>query len=411
MSLLFPEEPAMLKGKRILLGVTGGIAAYKSAFLVRLLVKAGAEVKVIMTPSAHQFITPLTLATLSKNPALTEFTHGGNGEWNNHVDLGLWADMMIIAPASANTLSKLAEGRSDNLLTAVFLSARCPVAVAPAMDLDMYAHTATQANLEKLQQQGTRIIPPGTGELASGLSGEGRLAEPEDILAFIEATFERASRLSGKKILVTAGPTYEAIDPVRFIGNHSSGKMGFALAEALAERGAEVILVAGPVSLKTHHPKIERRDVVSAKEMYDACVAVFPSCNAAILSAAVADYRPKNPAGTKIKKQGSSVPGIVLEQTDDILAELGKMKTAKQTLVGFALETDNEMANAKSKLEKKNLDFIVLNSLRENGAGFGTDTNRISILTREGKTINFELKSKSAVANDIADHLITVSSL
>lgn len=408
MSLLFTADTIMLNGKRILLGVTGGIAAYKAAFLVRLLVKAGAEVQVIMTHAAHQFITPLTLATLSKKPALTEFTTGENGEWNNHVDLGMWADLMVIAPASANTLSKLTEGRSDNLLTAVFLSARCPVAVAPAMDLDMYAHKATQANLEKLQQQGIRIIPPGKGELASGLSGEGRLAEPEEILEFIEATFERANRLSGKKILVTAGPTYEAIDPVRFIGNHSSGKMGFALAEALAERGAEIILVAGPVALKTHHPRIERKDVVSAQEMYEACTGIFPSCDVAIMSAAVADYRPKNAAASKIKKESSGVPELVLEETADILAAMGKMKTKQQTLVGFALETDNEAANAKAKLEKKNLDFIVLNSLREKGAGFGTDTNRISILTREGKTLNFELKSKSAVANDIADHLVTV---
>ncbi len=411
MSLLFRATTIMLNGKRILLGVTGGIAAYKSAFLVRLLVKAGAEVKVIMTPAAHQFITPLTLATLSKNPALTNFTKGENGEWNNHVELGLWADLMIIAPASANTLSKLAEGKSDNLLTAVFLSARCTVAVAPAMDLDMFAHKATQANLDKLRHDGIRIIPPGTGELASGLSGEGRLAEPEAILAFIEATFMHANRLSGKKILVTAGPTYEAIDPVRFIGNHSSGKMGFALAEALAERGAEVILVAGPVSLKAHHPKIDRRDVVSAKEMFDVCTTEFPNCDAAILAAAVADYRPTNIAVSKIKKESIGVPEIILEETADILATLGKSKTKKQVLAGFALETDNELANAKSKLEKKNLDFIVLNSLREYGAGFGTDTNRISILTREGKIINFELKSKSAVANDIADHLVTVSEL
>lgn len=398
----------MLNGKRILIGVTGGIAAYKSAFLVRLLIKAGAEVKVVMTPAAHQFITPLTLATLSKNPALTEFTTGENGEWNNHVDLGLWADMMVIAPASANTISKLAEGRSDNLLTAVFLSARCPVAVAPAMDLDMFAHPATQENLARLRKQGIRIIPPGKGELASGLSGEGRLAEPEEILAFVEATFEHANRLSGKKILVTAGPTYEAIDPVRFIGNHSTGKMGFALAHALAGRGAEVVLVAGPVALEAEHPKIERIDVISAKEMYDVCVSVFPSCDAAILSAAVADFRPKHPANEKIKKEKGGIKTIALEETEDILASLGKMKTLKQVLAGFALETENEEANAQAKLEKKNLDFIVLNSLREHGAGFGTDTNRISILTKEGKTINFDLKSKSAVADDIADHLVTV---
>ncbi len=395
----------MLNGKRIILGVTGGIAAYKSALLVRLLVKAGADVRVVMTPASHAFITPLTLATLSKHPALTEFTEGESGEWNNHVELGLWADLMVIAPASASTISKLAEGRSDNLLMAVFLSARCPVLVAPAMDLDMYAHAATQANLLRIQQQGARVIPPGTGELASGLSGEGRMAEPEEILAFIEATFANAQRLSGKKILVTAGPTYEAIDPVRFIGNHSTGKMGFALAEALAERGAEVELVAGPVSLAVKNPRIRRTDVTSAKEMYAAATALFPGCDAAVLSAAVADFRPKNAAGAKIKKESGGLAKIELEETQDILAELGKMKKQGQVLAGFALETENEAANAKAKLEKKNLDFIVLNSLREPGAGFGGDTNRISILTREGKTLNFELKSKTAAAGDIADHL------
>ncbi len=399
----------MLKGKRILLGVTGGIAAYKSAFLVRLLIKAGAEVKVVMTPAAHQFITPLTLATLSKNPVATQFTNGENGEWNNHIDLGLWGDLMVIAPASANTLSKLAEGRSDNLLVAVFLSARCPVLVAPAMDLDMYSNKATQINLVRIQQNGVKIIPPGTGELASGLSGEGRMAEPEEILKFIEATFTNASRLSGKKILVTAGPTYEAIDPVRFIGNHSSGKMGFELAEALAERGADVVLVSGPVSLQTKNPRIERKDVVSAQEMFECCMEIFPTCHAAILSAAVADFRPKNVADSKIKKGASGINEISLEETPDILASLGKLKSKKQILAGFALETNNEIANAKTKLESKNLDFIVLNSLKDFGAGFGTDTNKISILTNEGKTINFELKSKSAVANDIADHLVTIS--
>lgn len=398
----------MLSGKRILLGITGGIAAYKSAFLVRLLVKAGAEVKVVMTHAAHQFITPLTLATLSKNPVVTDFTTGENGEWNNHIDLGMWGDLMVIAPTSANTLSKLAEGRSDNLLVAVFLSARCPVLVAPSMDLDMYANKTTQANLLKIQQNSVKIIPPGTGELASGLLGEGRMAEPEEIVKFIEATFTNAQRLSGKKILVTAGPTYEAIDPVRFIGNHSSGKMGFELAEALADRGAEVVLVSGPVSLQTKNPMIQRKNVVSAKEMYDCCAEIFPGCDVAILSAAVADFRPKTISDSKIKKGKDGISEISLEETADILASLGKLKTKKQILAGFALETDNEIANAKAKLESKNLDFIVLNSLKDEGAGFGNDTNKISILTQAGKTINFDLKSKSAVANDIANHLVTI---
>lgn len=394
-----------MKGRKIVLGVTGGIAAYKAAFLVRLLVKAGAEVRVVMTPSAQQFITPLTLSTLSKHPVLSQFTEGERGEWNNHVELGLWGDLMLIAPASANTLAKMVEGRSDNLLMTVYLSARCPVAVAPAMDLDMYAHPQTQANLLRLQQQGVLLIPPGTGELASGLSGEGRMAEPGTIVEFAEATFARANRLSGKKILVTAGPTYEAIDPVRFIGNHSTGKMGFALAEELAAQGADVTLVAGPVTLTARHPKIKRIDVVSAQEMYEACISEFSSADAAILSAAVADFRPAKKAASKIKKEQGGISSIELEETTDILASLGKIKKEKQVLVGFALETENEIANAKSKLERKNLDFIVLNSLREKGAGFGGDTNRVSILTREGKTLNFELKSKQAVAGDIAGHL------
>lgn len=397
----------MLSGKKIVLGVTGGIAAYKAAFLVRLLVKAGAEVRVVMTPAAHEFITPLTLATLSKHPVVTEFTEGTQGEWNNHVGLGLWGDLFVVAPASANTLAKMAEGRSDNLLMAVYLSARCPVAIAPAMDLDMYAHPQTQANLLRLQQQGVLVIPPGTGELASGLSGEGRMAEPEEIVQFIEATFGLRKRLQGRKILVTAGPTYEAIDPVRFIGNHSTGKMGFALAEALAERGAEVFLVSGPVHLQVKRGNIHRTDVVSAQEMYEACLQLFPQCDAAILSAAVADYRPKNAAGSKIKKEAGGINAIELVETQDVLASLGKMKTKEQVLAGFALETDNEMAHAQSKLERKNLDFIVMNSLREKGAGFATDTNKIAILTRAGKTINFELKTKQAVAADIADHLAT----
>lgn len=398
----------LIKGKHILLGVTGGIAAYKAALLVRLLIKAGAEVRVVMTTAAHQFITPLTLATLSKNPALTEFTKGVNGEWNNHVDLGLWGDLMVIAPASSNSISKLAEGKSDNLLTAVFLSARCPVLVAPAMDLDMYSNEATQSNLIILQQRGVRVINPGIGELASGLSGEGRMAEPEEIVSIIETTFANANRLTGKKVLVTAGPTYEAIDPVRFIGNHSTGKMGFALAEILADSGAEVMLVTGPVVLKTKNPRIQRTDVVSAQEMADACLAIFPSCDAAILSAAVADFRPLSTSKSKIKKGTDGKAEIFLEYTTDILASLGKIKNKNQTLVGFALETENEIENAKIKLEKKNLDFIVLNSLQDFGAGFGVDTNKISIFTKVGKTINFELKSKADVAADIVNQLVLI---
>ena len=397
-----------IKGKHILLGVTGGIAAYKAALLVRLLVKAGAEVRVVMTTAAHQFITPLTLATLSKNPALTEFTKGVNGEWNNHVDLGLWGDLMVIAPASANSISKLAEGKSDNLLTAVFLSARCPVLVAPAMDLDMYSNEATQSNLMILQQRGVRVINPGIGELASGLSGEGRMAEPEEIVSIIETTFANANRLTGKKVLVTAGPTYEAIDPVRFIGNHSTGKMGFALAEVLADSGAEVMLVTGPVVLKTKNPRIQRTDVVSAQEMADACLAIFPSCDAAILSAAVADFRPASTSKSKIKKGTDGMAELLLEHTTDLLATLGKIQHKTQKLVGFALETENEIENAKIKLEKKNLDFIVLNSLQDLGAGFGVDTNKISIFTKAGKTINFELKSKADVAADIVNQLVLI---
>src|SRR5665213_3614005 len=303
----------MLAGKKIILGVTGGIAAYKSAFLVRLLVKAGADVRVLMTAAAHDFITPLTLATLSKNPVLTNFTEGENGEWNNHVEMGMWADLFLVAPASANTISKMAHGQSDNLLLAVYLSARCPVAIAPAMDLDMYAHSTTQENLLLLKKNDVQLIPPGTGELASGLSGEGRMAEPEDILKFIEATLRNANRLSGKKILVTAGPTYEAIDPIRFIGNHSTGKMGFALAEQLAEMGAEVELVCGPVAIETKNPKIKRTDVISANEMFEACARIFPNCDAAILSAAVADFKPKNVADQKIKKEKNSLNKIELE--------------------------------------------------------------------------------------------------
>lgn len=397
----------MLHKKKIVLGVTGGIAAYKAATLVRLLVKGGAEVRVVMTPAAHEFVTPLTLGTLSKNPVLTEFTSATDGTWNNHVELGLWADLLLIAPATANTMAQLVHGECDSLLLAVYLSARCPVMVAPAMDVDMYKHPATQQNLQTLKSRGVIIVPPGVGELASGLSGEGRLAEPEDITAAVMATFAGAERLTGKHILVTAGPTYEAIDPVRFIGNHSTGKMGFAIAEELAKRGAQVTLVAGPVALNAHHPNIKRINITTAQELFDAASTIFASCNAAILSAAVADYRPKSIAGNKIKKESGGLHQIELEETPDTLAELGKRKTAGQILVGFALETDNELINAQKKLARKNLDFIVLNSLRDPGAGFAKDTNQITVLTRDGKSINFDQKLKTEVAVDIADHLQT----
>jgi phosphopantothenoylcysteine decarboxylase/phosphopantothenate--cysteine ligase len=395
----------MLSGKNILVGVTGSIAAYKTAFLVRLLVKAGATVKVVMTPSSREFITPLTLSTLSKNPVLSEFTSGSNGEWNNHVDLGLWADMMVIAPASANTIAKMANGICDDLLLAVYLSARCPVYLAPAMDLDMLKHPSTTANLQKVMSYGNKIINPGYGELASGLVGEGRMAEPEEIIAFLEAELKKGSPLSGKKVLVSAGPTYEAIDPVRFIGNHSSGKMGFALAEELARKGASVKLVCGPNSLQVKSSSIQRIDVTTADEMFEACTREFANADIAVMCAAVADYKPATAADKKIKKTEDKRT-IELVPTKDILAELGRMKKGKQVLVGFALETDNEEANAKSKLQKKNLDMVVLNSLRDTGAGFKGETNKITIIDRHNKTYNFELKSKAEAAADIVDHII-----
>lgn len=397
----------MLQGKKVILGITGGIAAYKVPLLVRLLVKAGADVQVLMTPSAHEFVTPLTLATLSKKPVLSKFTEGSEGIWNNHVDLGIWADLLVIAPATANTISDLVHGKSENILQAVFLSARCPVAVAPAMDLDMYQHPATKQNLELLRQRGTLIIPPGTGELASGLTGEGRMAEPEEIYSFIETTLTHANRLSGKKVLITAGPTYEPIDAVRFIGNFSSGKMGIAIANALSRQGAEVTLVCGPSKERNTDIQVKRIDVTTAAEMFDACVKVFPSSDAAILTAAVADFRPKKISERKIKKEEGGMSEVELEETQDILGSLGKMKKSGQVLAGFALETDNEAANAKAKLERKNLDFIVMNSLRDAGAGFGTDTNKITVFTRDGKTHNFDLKPKNEVAQDIADVLYT----
>ncbi|MBP8849802.1 MAG: bifunctional phosphopantothenoylcysteine decarboxylase/phosphopantothenate--cysteine ligase CoaBC [Breznakibacter sp.] len=395
----------MLKGKKVILGVTGSIAAYKSALLLRLLVKEGAEVQVLMSAAGKEFITPVTMSALSGRPVLGEFFNTGDGTWHSHVDLGLWADVMIIAPASANTMGKMVNGICDNLLITTYLSAKCPVFVAPAMDLDMYLHPSTQANLEKLISYGNKIIEPGSGELASGLYGKGRMEEPAVIVECIKYFFadiirQELPNLIKRKVLVTAGPTYEHIDPVRFIGNHSSGKMGYAIAECLAEFGAEVTLVSGPVTITTEHPRISVVKVTSAKEMYDAVMANFEKMDAAISCAAVADYRPKTVSSSKIKRVESEL-NIELEATADIAAELGRRKAAHQLLVGFALETNNGAANAKAKLEKKNLDFIVLNSLEDSGAGFGVDTNKITIIDRNNKIEEYPLKSKLEVAKDI----------
>jgi phosphopantothenoylcysteine decarboxylase/phosphopantothenate--cysteine ligase len=402
----------LLKGKKIILGVTGSIAAYKSALLVRLLKKSGAEVKVIMTPGARDFITPLTLGTLSGNPVLSEFTEGNEGVWNNHVDLGLWADLLVIAPASANELAKMANGLCDNLLMAVYLSARCKVLFAPAMDLDMYRHPATQANLTKLQSFGNIMVEPAVGELASGLVGQGRMAEPEELVKAIEqllaAGTASAKKKSSKRILITAGPTVEAIDPVRFISNHSSGKMGFAIAEEFANQGYGVDLVTGPVHIATTNALINRIDVVSAAEMYAATTKLAPKADIIVMAAAVADYKPSKPADKKIKKKDSEM-SIELEKTTDILAAVGKTKKKGQFLAGFALETDNELANAQKKLKAKNLDLIVLNSLQDKGAGFGHDTNKIKIITANNKTFNFELKTKKEAAADIVAHILTLA--
>ncbi len=394
----------MFKGKNILLGVCGSIAAYKIAFLTRMLIKEGADVKVIMTPDAITFITPLTLATLSKQPVLTEFSNLLTGEWNNHVKLGLWADFFIIAPATATTIAKMSNGLCDNLLLATYLSAKCPVYFAPAMDLDMWKHPAVQKNVSRLKSFGNILISPGNGELASGLHGEGRMAEPEEILSSIAGQFKKKQTLSGKTILVTAGPTYEAIDPVRYIGNHSSGKMGFAIAEQLILMGANVILVTGPTSLIIKEVAVNRIDVISAEEMLQACLNHFYKADACIMSAAVADYTPVTIEKQKIKKQGESL-SIQLKRTTDVLARLGSVKTEKQVLVGFALETDNEENNALEKLENKNLDFIVLNSLNDEGAGFAKDTNKITIIDKNKQVTRFELKDKNAVAYDICSKL------
>jgi phosphopantothenoylcysteine decarboxylase/phosphopantothenate--cysteine ligase len=389
----------MLQGKKIILGVTGSIAAYKSAQLIRLLVKEGAEVKVIMTALSKEFITPLTLATLAKNPVLVDFFDPTNGNWNSHVDLGLWADAYLIAPATANTIGKMASGIADNLLLTTYLSAKCPVFIAPAMDLDMFAHPAMLRNLELLASIGNKIIEPSYGELASGLEGKGRMEEPENIVRYLDDFFTNKP-LKGKKILITAGPTYEKIDPVRFIGNYSSGKMGYALAEVCAKQGADVCLVSGPVILKTVHPNIERIDVETAKEMYNEVMNRFYGMDGAILCAAVADFTPAEEASTKLKR-GKENLILELIPTQDIAASVGSMKIDSQFLVGFALETNNEEANATGKMKAKNFDFIVLNSLKDKEAGFGYDTNKISIIYRSGSKKEYELKSKNDVAEDI----------
>lgn len=389
----------MLQNKKILLGVTGSIAAYKAATLIRLLVKKGAEVRVIMTPAAAGFITPLTLSTLSKNPVWINLSD--EAEWNNHVMLGRWADVMLIAPASANTISKLACGLCDNLLLATYLSATCPVIIAPAMDEEMWFHPATQKNILRLQQFGNILIPVESGELASGLVGKGRMSEPEKIVEFLEDHFDTNKKpLTGKKVLITAGPTYEQIDPVRFIGNFSSGKMGIAIADELATRGAEATLILGPSRYLPNNPAVKIIRVTTASEMLEACLQYFPDSAITVMAAAVADYRPKTPASKKIKKNESEF-GLVLEKTTDILKELGKQKKKDQILVGFALETDHEEENAIKKLQEKNADIVVLNSLNDKGAGFTGDTNKVTIFTRRGEKKSFPLKPKNEVAKDI----------
>ncbi len=396
----------MLAGKKILLGITGGIAAYKTTFLVRLLIKAGAEVKIVLTESASSFVSPLTLATLSKNPVLSSFVleNDDSISWNNHVELGRWADLMLIAPATANTLSKMANGSCDNLLLAVYLSAKCPVFFAPAMDLDMYKHPSTKASFEKLKSFRNIIIPATSGELASGLEGEGRMAEPEDIVDFIKNHLAQGLPLNNKKVLITAGPTYEAIDPVRFIGNHSSGLMGYELAKAAANLGAEVILVSGPSHLTISHDSVELIRVVSAEEMYHAVHQHYKTMDIVICAAAVADYRPKTVAGQKIKKKDAEI-SLELVKNKDILKSLGEQKK-QQFLVGFALETENEVENALGKLKNKNLDAIVLNSLNDIGAGFGKSTNKISFLDKNNKIKAFDLKTKAEAALDIWNEII-----
>lgn len=400
-----------MKGKKIVLGITGSIAAYKACSLIRLFIKAGAEVQVVITPAGKEFITPVTLSALTSKPVISEFFSGRDGSWHSHVDLGLWADAMVIAPCTASTLGKMAHGVADNMLITTYLSMKAPVFIAPAMDLDMYRHPATQANLQTLRSYGNHIIEAASGELASHLIGKGRMEEPENIFYTLESFFRlqdatlNKKDLRGRRIMITAGPTYEKIDAVRFIGNFSTGKMGFALAEECATRGAKVELIAGPVGLKTKHPNIHRTDVTSAQQMYEVATTCFPTCDTAILCAAVADFTPSTITDRKIKREGSGGMHLDLQPTQDIARELGRMKQKGQKLIGFALETDHEIEHAQGKLQRKNLDFIVLNSLRNPGAGFAHDTNQITLLFADGTRKDFGLKSKTEVASDIVDHL------
>lgn len=400
-----------MKGKKIVLGITGSIAAYKACSLIRLFIKAGAEVQVVITPAGKEFITPVTLSALTSKPVISEFFSGRDGSWHSHVDLGLWADAMVIAPCTASTLGKMAHGVADNMLITTYLSMKAPVFIAPAMDLDMYRHPATQANLQTLRSYGNHIIEAASGELASHLIGKGRMEEPENIFYTLESFFRlqdatlNKKDLKGRRIMITAGPTYEKIDAVRFIGNFSTGKMGFALAEECATRGAKVELIAGPVGLKTKHPNIHRTDVTSAQQMYEVATTCIPTCDTAILCAAVADFTPSTITDRKIKREGSGGMHLDLQPTQDIARELGRMKQKGQKLIGFALETDHEIEHAQGKLQRKNLDFIVLNSLRNPGAGFAHDTNQITLLFADGTRKDFGLKSKTEVASDIVDHL------
>lgn len=398
----------MLRNKHIVLGITGSIAAYKACLIIRGLIKQGAEVQVVITPAGREFITPITLSTLTQKPVICDFFNHQDGTWNSHVDLGLWADAMLIAPATASTIGKMAHGVADNMLITTYLSMKAPVFIAPAMDLDMYAHPSTQENLQLLSKRGNHIIEPGTGFLASKLEGKGRMQEPEEIVRTLDEYFSQSQELQGKRVLITAGPTYEKIDPVRFIGNYSSGKMGFALAEECARRGAEVELVSGPVSLQIHHPSVHRTNVESAEEMFHAATERFTQADIAILCAAVADFTPTQVAGTKIKREGEELV-LHLSPTHDIAQCLGKMKRDGQIMIGFALETNDEEAHAKDKLKRKNLDFIVMNSLQDKGAGFRHDTNKVTIIDAQGKT-EYPLKDKKEVAEDIVNRICTLLS-